>query len=245
MMVSQRLIEDDSTECYSWNKSTVEFVVKHKKDIMDNIRRLTYNNGVISVADVDDIYSELIMSLYNGKDYDILASDKMVISLAGFVNLCTKYSIKRYYYNKSRESARRFNGVNCSEDFNIIDNLKDDNIMCLFEDVDNSLNISLENALDNIEYKRNTYEYDILLLVFLRIIMGNMEETQYTTVLKLIGVDKRKLANMEREVARDEDLMTLFRMVAQRSKDEVIEALSKRVHGAGSLLKAVGIGIQE
>ncbi len=243
MMVSQRLIENESTECYSWNKSTVEFVVENKKAIMATIRKLTYKNGVISAVDVDDIYSELLMSLYSGDDYDILlaTSNKRILSLGGFINICIKHSIQRYYYNKSKESARTARMTNYRDDTGIdmIDNIRDDTILYSFEEVDNNMGISLEDALDAIEYKRNAYDYDILLLVFLRIIMGNMGRSQYNTVLKLIGIDKRKMANMEREITRDEDIMQLFRILTQCSSEVVVESLSRRVHGAKSLLKGV------
>lgn len=71
MLVYSPLKEDESNQA-GWYKATVNYVMSEVGEIRERIRahanRLNYK---VQVIEIDDIYAQLLIYLYNANDYEL------------------------------------------------------------------------------------------------------------------------------------------------------------------------------
>lgn len=181
-----------------WDKSTIEYSLKNESKIISIIRSMLRKKGRESMcdADVDAIYSNVLMYFYGASDYDMekayeKSHNDNIVTLEGYVHSCIKCCVLRYItgeygYNASTvmDSVKSEEG----DDISLFDSISSD------EKVD--VNIRLEELCEMYTSERYKYGVDIFEMLYVMVIIGSMNEhderesDNIESVLNVLGLDK-------------------------------------------------------
>ncbi len=235
--------EENDELSLGWEKETVQYAVENKKKIIQLIRSNTRGITNINAMDYEDIYSEFLEYLYKSSDYDIqkateYSSSGSMVTLEGYVNNCVRYCIKRYItaaYRRDKVIVREPIVDDEGKEKELLETLQDEKSSEEFENIC----YDVESYLNSIEYKRYRYGADIFLLLYVRILTLEMDNSKYRSILEVLGVPKKDLAEIEKKLTTDQDIMQAFKAVTLCDTEQAIEFLERKVYGAKQIRKTI------
>lgn len=236
--------EEEQLPSLSWDKQTIEYVIKNKRKIINTINRSIYKKlGNFKSMDTEDIYYDVLEYLNKAGDYSIQRATNSnrksgIITIEAYVNICINYCAKRYitdYYRRENGIIREVIATDEGTEINIIDSIADNNSGNAFEKVE----YDLEECLKAIEYKRYKHGFDIFLLIYLRLLLINENDIKYRKILEVFGLSKNKLKLLEEKIIADEEILEAIKAISIHNRKECIDKLKYMVHGAGNIEKAI------
>ena len=228
-----------------WDKSTVDYLNDNKAKVIRNIYGIArkISGRHLQTADVEDIYSEILMYLYKSDDYNISkaierSSSGTVVSLEGYINSCIKYCVLRYMtnkYKKDKDIIREYINED-GKDLSIFDTICDKKSNIDFDEIF----IDLEQQCINSEHLRYRYGPDIFLVMYVRLLtMKKGNNRLYKDILNVLGISRKELTNMG-NISCKEDVMTGFaRAIAKTGVERSIEIIEEYVYSAKKIKEVV------
>lgn len=216
MLVYCPPMEEGNEDVTGWDKETIEYVASHKSKIYTQIRGIAKNirKHNLQNSDVEDIYSEVLMYLYNCDDYNISkaierSNSNNIVSLEGYLNVCIKYCVVRYcttMYKEEKEIVHDVISDDDGKELSILDNIADNRS----NDHMDTIMYDLESLCRSCEAIRYKYGPDIYLVWYIRLLTLNKQNNDlYKDILSILGISKKELSNIEKYATEDE-LMTTF-----------------------------------
>ena len=226
--------EEDNTA--GWSKETIDYISKHKTKVQKSIRGIAKGlNKLLQTADVEDIYADVIMYMYNCDDYDISkainrSSSGTMVSLEGYVHSCVKYCVMRYVTNTSKkehEIVRDTIQDSEGKELSIFDTITDDKTSKSYD----GLIYDIGAILRAVESYRYYYGPDLYMIWYIRLLTYNSENKDaYKEILEILDIDKKELSDIERK-SKSDDLMTnIAKAITKCNVDEALEELEKYVY---------------
>lgn len=248
MLVYCPPMEEGNEDVTGWDKETIAYVASHKSKVYAQIRGIAKNirKHNLQTTDVEDIYSEVLMYLYNCDDYNISkaverSSSNNIVSLEGYLNVCIKYCVVRYcttMYKEEKETIHEVISDDDGKELSILDNIADkascDRMDTMMYDL-----VSLCKCCESIRYK---YGPDIYLVWYIRLLTLNKNNNNlYKDILSILGVSKRELSNVEKYACEDELMTTFAKAVDLSGVDEAIKIIRPYVFSAKKIEDTVTI----
>lgn len=239
------LHESDVVDTKGWVKETVNYCIKHKRDVERQIRGLAkgFRKQQLQTADIEDIFSELMVYLYKCDDYNIekaieRSSTGNIVSLEGYVNTCIKYAVIRYC-----------NSMNTDDKNLVPEEIYDENgkEVSIFNTIpDESANIDdglddydLETLCRCYEPLRYRYGQDIYQIMYIRILTTfDRSGKVYDNTLSLLGISKRDLRGFDKD-SEDSAIRVLAKAITLVSLEEATSILERYVYSAHSIREAI------
>lgn len=240
-------MEEEKVDVTGWNKETIEYVSKHKSKIHAQIRGIAKNTRkVIQTTDVEDIYSEVLMYLYNCDDYNISKAiershNNTMVTLDGYINVCIKFCVARYCIKLNKEEKETVHASISDEDgkeLNILDNIADSKSI----DTMDMILYDLETVCRSCEAIRYKYGPDIYLVWFIRLLTLNKENKNlYKDILNILGISKKELLKVEKYAVEDELMTTFARAIDISGVEESINIIRPYVFSARKIELTVSV----
>lgn len=227
-----------------WDKQTVTYVTEHRSKVCKIIRGMIKNNTMVSSADVDDIYMELLLYLYKCADYDIdiacerSGSSDSIISLEGYVHSCIKYCTIRYTTKVYKESSHIVRDTIKSDD---------DGERSIFDIIpDTRSEIQIENTMYNLYSTCKAYEYqryklgvDVYMIWFIRL-KTTLCNKDYEQIIRALGITKRDLSSIEKDASTDGIMLNIAKAITvTESTEKAIEIIREFVYAADKIEQAI------
>lgn len=225
-----------------WSKQTVDYIIKNKNEVYKIIRGVSRRiaNRPLQNSDIDDIYSEIVIYLYNSDDYNIekaitRSSCDSVVSLQGYINSCIKFCVLRYMSDayKDERTKVRDGWIKDDIELSIFDMLNDKQSDLQFDEII----FDLEQHCLMYEYIRYKYGHDIFLIFYVRLLtlLDSSNKDVYKDILNILGVNKKELIEIERKAKRDDALVGIAKAIVSTTLDEAINILERFVYSAQSI----------
>lgn len=240
--------EEDIPEL-NWNKSTITYVINNKTRVMNSIRSVVkaVYKSQLQLTDLEDIWSEVVQYLYRCSDYDIEKAmecserngSQTILTLEGYVNSNIKYCVKRYVSNMyTREKDIIKESVNDEDgrDGRILDMVADKESEGLYDEIC----YDAESALKSLESKRYRYGADIYLVLYVRYLTFNKQETYYRQVLDILGIARKELSELERKISYDEDILNTAKALSLEDRETAKNQIRRFVYSAKLIDRAIG-----
>lgn len=233
VVYSPPLEEEEQIPSLDWEKETIQYVLNNKSKILKIIRSSIKNMNGISSMDIEDIYSDTVVYLYNSGDYDIIkavdCTTGKVVSLEGYVNLCVKNCVKRYItqmYKREKKIVRGSIKDDEGREKEILDIIADKKTDHEFEKIE----YNVKENLDSIEYARYKYGTDIFLILYVRMLTLERSEESYKNILNVLGISKKELTELEKKIASDEEIFQVIKEISACETMDAVAVLQEKVY---------------
>ncbi len=247
-LVYTPLMEDEQEKLKGWDKITINYLVENEKMIKKSISKSLGKRRMSSInsSDIDDIYSEVLLYLYEVDDYNISKAvvetddgKKYIIPLEGYVFKSIEFCIKRYITKKfDRESLIVNTEVRTPEDniLDILNTITDNKTDTDFEHVTVDLNQHCKEC-ESIRYK---YGVDIYQMWFIGLlVLDNKLEDDYFDIMNILGISRRDLREISKQAYEDDTLLEFAIGINKHGVKESINILEQYVYSADQVKKAI------
>lgn len=241
MLVYCPLMEDVSEDVTGWDKATIDYVSRNKSKVYNQIRGIakTLRKKNLQATDIDDIYEEVLIYLYNCDDYNLSkaverSSSGTIVSLEGYLNVCIKFCVMRYCTSMFKEEKEIIHEV--------VNPDSDDKELCLLDniaDVRSSEHIEtilydLESICKSCEPLRYKYGPDIYLILYIRLLTLNCKDSPelYKDILNILGISKKELNAIEKLSVEDELMTSFVKAIDITGVKRAIEIIRPYVYSA-------------
>lgn len=246
LLVYSPLMEEGNEDVTGWDKATIEYVKNHKTKVYAQIRGIakSLRKHNLQVADVEDIYEEVVMYLYGCDDYNLSkaierSSTNTIVSLEGYLNTCIRCCVIRHctsMYKEEKEHIRDTYTDDDGKELSIFDSIADtkstDNIDVIMYD--------LETLCKSYEVLRYRYGPDIYLIWYIRLLtLAKRHPKLYKDILGVLGISKRELSNIERAAAEDEFMTTIAKAVELTGIEKAISIIRPYIFSVNTIDKAI------
>ena len=239
------LLEESLDELSGWHKDTVNYVINERQKIYRQIRMVArgLRKHALQVADVEDIYGEILMYLYGCSDYDLgraltRSSTGSIVSIEGYLNTCIKYCIMRYC-----------NQMTDYEEHTIADTIMDDNDkeLSIFNAIADpnssteldSLDYDLPTLCKSCESLRYKFGVDIYLIYYIRLLtMEYNIPNRFKEILSALDIHKMDLNQFDNS-SEDSVMVMLAKAISFLSLKEAISVIEKYVYSAKLIREAI------
>lgn len=228
-----------------WNKETVDFVKSHKSKVYSSIKGIA--NGLsrsLTVSDIENIYSEVVIYLYNAADYDVSKACKnfstsgTIISLRGYIHSCIKYVTMRYCAKKySIEKNTISESIKDSDgkDISMFDSISDSK-----SDSYSEFGYELSEICKSFENSRYIYGVDIYQLWFIRLkTISCGKQDKYKDVLDMLSINKRDIAAIEYKSSSEGPMLSIAKAVSLIDIDEALSIVREYTYCANRLEEVI------
>lgn len=232
-------MEEGNEDVTGWDKETIAYVAAHKSKVYAQIRGIAKNirKHNLQLSDVEDIYSEVLMYLYNCDDYNISkaverSSSNNIVSLEGYLNVCIKYCVVRYcttMYKEEKEIVHEVISDDDGKELSLLDNIADKTSCDRMDTVMYDLE-ALCRCCESVRYK---YGPDIYLVWYIRLLTLSRNNNElYKDILGILGISKKELGNIEKYASEDELMTTFAKAVDLSGVEEAIKIIRPYVFSA-------------
>lgn len=246
-LVYSPLLEDCTPDLTGWSKETVDYLIDNQKKVYRSIRGIAkgMSKESLQTADVEDIYSAVLMYCYQYDDYNISkaierSSSGSMVSLEGYVHTCIKYCVMRYVsnmYDKDKKIIRE--GIISSDgtELSIFDTIADTKADETFEDILYDLP-SLCECCESVRYK---YGPDIYLVWYIRLITmrEGKDSVAYREILNILGISKRDVLLVDEKSIDDELMINFAKAISLTGIEESIDIIEQYVYASQKIQEAV------
>ena len=237
-------LKEEEKSVSGWSKETVDYINENRGKVIKTIKGIAkgISRKALQAADVDDIYSEILMYMYKSDDYNISkaverSSNGTLVSLEGYVNTCIRFCVIRYLtteYNIQKETVREFTEQDGKE-LSIFDTLSDGE-----EKHYDDLMFDIEEQCETSEYLRYKFGPDLYMLWYVRILtMLHGKGRMYKEILTILGVTKKDLENIERNAYQDDTMRSFAKSVSSCGLEKSIQVIEKYVYSANNIKNVV------
>lgn len=228
-----------------WCKDTIEYVNNNRSRVIKSIRGMasSMNRKSLQIADVEDIFSEIVMYLYKCDDYNIYkaierSSSGSAVSLEGYVNACIKFCVRRYLtteYDMEKTKIRETRDIDGRE-LSIFDTISDGKS----EEEFASVLIDLEQHCKICEHLRYKYGPDIFMIWYIRLLtLAEGMSELYKDILNILGISKKELNSIERKTYQDEMMISFANSISNYGVERAIEIIENYVYSANKIKELV------
>ena len=241
MLVYCPPLEEDDKDVTGWEKETIAYVSDHKSKVYAQIRGIAKSiRKHIQTTDVDDIYAEVLMYLYNCDDYNISkaierSSTNTIVSLEGYLNACIRCCVIRYCTNMYKEDKEIVHDVvreDSDKELSLLDNIADTKSL---DSMDTVL-YDLKTLCRTSEPLRYKYGPDIYLVLYIRLLtMEQKAGNLYKDILNILGISKKELTNIERNAAEDELMVTFAKAINLSGVENAIKIIRPYIFSANKI----------
>lgn len=246
-LVYSPLFEDCTPDLTGWSKETVDYILENQRKVYRSIRGMAknMNKNQLQTADVEDIYSEVLMYCYQYDDYNInkaieRSKTGAIVSLEGYVHNCIKFCVMRHLtqmYSNEKETVREGIRVDDGKELSIFDTIADGKSAATYEDIMYDLE-ELCACCESIRYK---YGPDIYMVWFIRLLtMCEGEKSDaFKEILSILGISKKDIAIINEKSINDELMINFARCISLTGVDESIKVIEKYVYSSDKIREAV------
>lgn len=227
-----------------WSKSTIDYINTNRAKVTRAIRSVARGlcKQNLQLADVDDIYSEILLYLYRSDDWNVEkaigSNSDTIVTLEGYINSCVKYCVMRYLttqYNKDKTLIRDTVDDEGKE-LSIFDTISDDKATAGYDQVI----YDFEQLCKANECMRYKYGPDIYLILYVRLLtIENKKDDTYRDILSVLGVSKKDLYSIERKSSEDDMLLSLTKAVVNSGVEKAVQVLEKYVYSADKIKEVI------
>ncbi len=225
---------DNESEFPSWDKETVKYATEHKNHLLHYIESTcnikSSSKRKTNKDDYDDIYEDLIIFLYNHRDYsEELAYNRekgSLIDVKSYVEIMTGYMCQTFLQNEGKRNRNKVEQIQVvgDEEVNILDNTKDDKRDIKIEDF-----ISLRDILQQNLCNRYFNNVDIYLVWYVRI--STEDDGIYNKVLNVLNINKNSIKTKHKSENKLNELMkSIAKAVSIEGIDAAKETLREYVY---------------
>ena len=239
-------MEEGVENVTGWDKETINFVMGNESRVKSQIRGIAkvLRRKMLQSADVDDIYTDLLMYLYKCDDYNLTkaierSSSDRIVSIEGYLNTFIKCCVQR----KCTEMYNREKGIiyDTQQDPDddrpgIMESIPDGGSDDHFNSVVFDLR-GLCKSCESIRYKNGP---DIYQIWFIRLLtLHEHKDSLFNTLLSIVDVSRKELSLVEKLSAED-DLMTAFaKAIEITGVEEAIEIIRPYVYSSSKLEETI------
>lgn len=226
-------LKDEDPSIEGWDKSTVAYVMSHKRWVESTIRIAckshTFGGRILDKSDVEDIYSELLNYLYRAKDYDLNCAQSQTdegtfISVKSYVGKLIQAVTKRMLkLDKDIEDNLVRDTVNDDGDeLCIIDTCAD---MASVVEIETS-GITLESVCAESEYLRYKNKADLFTVWYVRLKTQSMGKAgKFNEILSAVGISKKHLEQLSK--SQSNLMRTIALAVTNTDMEDALETLKR------------------
>lgn len=229
-------LKDDPKNVEGWDKRTIDYVQKFKSKVCSNIRSIAASRArLLQTADVEDVYCDLIMYLYNADDYSIekgyeRSSSGQLVPLEGYVFSLTKYCVYRYLTNMYDKEKVEITIVkadeNSDKEWNLYDNIKDESV----EEVLDKALCNIKDLCDESTGDRYRIGADIYMIVYVRLLTTiHNKKYAYKSMLKLLGVPDN-LRVEDKENKHIGLMLDFIKAISVSGEEESLKEIGRHVY---------------
>lgn len=246
VLVYTPLMEEGNEDVTGWDKETIAYVSKYKGKVYSQIRGIakSIRKHNLQTTEVEEIYSDILMYLYNCDDYNISkaierSNTNTIVSLEGYLNTCIRCCVIRHCttaYKEEKEHIRDIYTDDDGKELSIFDSIPDTKSS---EHMDVVL-YDLEALCKSYEILRYKYGPDIYLVWYIRLLtMAANNDGLYKDILNILGISRKELLNIEKLAAEDELMTTLARAVNLAGMQNALRIIRKYVYSAKKIEETV------
>lgn len=242
IVVKNVLREENSNNEWAWEKTTIHYTIDNAKKIKSQINWL--GRGRINGYEAEDIYAEFLLYLYNKEDYNptIVGSSGTNVTIDGYVSYCVKKFVENYIYKKIKNSNNEKIITIKEEDINLLDIIRDPRTTSDYDEI-LSESMKLQEALENVQYKRYRYGIDFFNVFFIKLTANGKCDMECEKIFKALGIDNKTLQKFHKSIVKDEELMNVVRLIALDR--DAHKKLERMVYGAKAIKNTVNAFINQ
>ena len=245
--ISYSPLKEEEKSLTGWSKTTIDYVLKNKSKVKSSIRGISKNlNKVLQSSDVEDVYMELLKYLYNCDDYNISkayerSSSGAIVSLEGYIHICTKYCVKRYItdlYKIEKNVIREYTKDNDGKEMSLFDTISDNSGEISYSNIA----YQLDTICKSFEYQRYLFGPDLFQIWFIRLqtIIHNKQD-RYKDILSILGISKKEISRIEKETDKDGAMISIAKAVTLIGVDDAVKVLRKYVYSADRIEQVIAL----
>lgn len=242
MLVYCPLMEEGNENVTGWDKETIAYVSEHKGKVYSQIRGIakSIRKHNLQTTEVEDIYSDILMYLYNCDDYNISkaierSSTDTIVSLEGYLNTCIRCCVIRHCttsYKEEKEHVKDTYTDDDGKELSIFDSIADTKST---EHMDLVM-YDLESLCKSYEILRYKYGPDIYMIWYIRLLtILHHNSKLYKDILGILGITRKELLNIEQKAAEDELMTTLAKAVNIAGIENAIRIIRPYVYSANKI----------
>ena len=246
MLVYCPPMEEGNEDVTGWDKETIAYVSEHRKKIYTQIRGIekSIRKHNLQTTEVEDIYSDILMYLYNCDDYNISkaierSSTNTMVSLEGYLNSCIRCCVIRHCttsYKEEKEHVRDTYTDDDGKELSIFDSIPDTRSAEHMEVV----MYDLPTLCESYQILRYKYGPDIYMIWYIRLLtLANHNKELYKEILNILGISRKELANIEKLAAEDELMTTLAKAISLAGVENAISVIKDYVYSAKKIEQTV------
>ena len=239
------LIEED--EASGWHKETVNYVLNNKTKVEKLIRGIAagFRKKNLQKADVDDIYEDIVLYLYNSSDYDInkaidRSSTGSMVSLEGYLNICIKFCVLRSCKTISSHEKETMNILikdDNDKELDIFNTIADEKV-----EIDHDyLSYDLETLCQSCEPLRYKFGADLYLVFYIKLLLaetGCSSKYSFADILEALDITKSDLSNFDR-FSDDSVVVLMAKLLNITPVQESIKVLSRYIYSRDLINRAL------
>lgn len=244
-LIYSPLMEEESTT--GWTKDTLDYVFNHEGKIKRQIRNIArgFRKSSLQTADVEDMYSDIVLYLYKNDDYDIdKAMDRSrsncgdIVSIEGYVSSCVKCCVMRACKQLGQHDRSIVPESVTSDDdheLSIFDSIADDKASINID----HLEYDIESLCKSFEPIRYRFGPDIYLVWYIRILTEKDRSGElFHGILEALGISKRELSRFSK-YREDSPMLSMAKAINLFGPKRVLKELRKYVYSASTIENAV------
>lgn len=246
-LVYSPLIEEDIQDD-GWGKSTISYATQYKTKCLQSIRGISRGFGkTLQKAELEDLYSGLIVYLYGTEDYDVSkaversSKEGSIVSLEGYVHSCIRYYILRQLNQVDKkqphtvpESQKDTDGKEVS----LFDRIASDTSQERFEDYD----YNLKDICELYEPKRYAYGADLFQIWFIRLLtMKYNKNDLFVEIMNVLGISKKDINFLSKLSNTEETMNSFARAITISGVDKAIDILRHYTFSADKLESVITV----
>lgn len=241
------LKDEESNIVTGWLKETVNYAINNRSKVEKQIRSVArglrkYN---LQNSDMEDIYSDILLYLYNCDDYNInkaiqWSSTGAIVTLEGYLNVCIRFCVMRYCSQLNNYDREVVSESVCNDDdkeISLFDSVPDDKSEIALD----YLMYDLETLCKSCEPVRYRFgpDTDIYLILYVRLLTSSEKhEDVYRTVLGILNISKKDISQIER-YSEDSVMVAFAKAISITPIEKAISIIEKYVYSAVLVKKTV------
>ncbi len=233
-MIYCGLHEEDRC-CNSWDKQTIYWINANEKKVKRLINSVGYGikRRALCSGDVDDIFSDIRLKLYEKEDYiaeKALGRNNYIITLEDYVMKVARDITMRTILKQIEDSSsihdmryKDKDGIE-KDDFDKLEDKKTG------KEFDKEV-YKLKDMLKSYSFKRYKYGIDTYTLLMIRLLTTVCgKDYLYKSSLELLGYDIEHLDRIEKKAFNDEMLLDIIKGITMMDTWDAIELLKQHIH---------------
>lgn len=243
-------LQDDPTTVLGWNKSTVDYALKHKSVVTSSIRGIAKNIGkILQSSDVEDMYMDFLDYLYRSDDYNVdkaisrSSREGVIVSFDGYFHRSLSYCIKRCLKEKIKYDIHidpnpvLIDGEgNETEVINMIGD-KTKNTEMEAQLLEKNVLLNMCKSYENLRY---AFGADVYQVLFIRCeTMLHNKEDKYIPILRILGVTKDDISTIQTMTYKDDFMVEMAKAINLISIEDAIDILRNYTYAADKLEQVV------